>query len=306
MVRSRLLSGLVNWLRRHAAEDRHSVTVTVAPAQAERTFQIDLPRWSLRLLGVILVASFVLVLVGGILYGKLLRDAIVLREVRQENQILRARASRLEELEKDVATLDGVRRQLYALAGVEDAAAGSRTAADIEGSTGEGTGISGAPDFSGSSVSDGAPSVDAASAPAPGDAGADLTHAPTGAIPFRGPVSRGFSIGSERVPEHAGVDIAGREGSAVVAAGAGVVTFAGQNETFGNMVIIRHHGGWETMYGHNQMLLVAAGDSVQAGQRIAHLGSTGKSSAPHLHFEVYRDGKAVDPGACFPAYRAGP
>ncbi len=282
MVRTRLLRGIANWLRRHAAADRNSITVTIAPAQAERTFQIDLPRWSLRLLGAILVASFVLVLVGGVLYGRLIRDAVVLREVRQENELLRARAARLEVIEKDVAQLDRVRRQLYAIAGVPDADAGT---IEQKEEAPEGTGSA--------SVAEGAN-------------GAEETAAvsPLSTIPIRGPISRGFSAASGRSPEHAGVDIAGREGADVVAAADGRVEFSGPDETFGNMLIVRHADSWETMYGHNKTLLVQQGDSVRAGQKIALLGSTGKSSAPHLHFEVHHDGTTVDPGTCFPAYRS--
>lgn len=290
MVRSRLLGGIANWLRRHAAADRNSITVTVAPAQAERTFQIDLPRWSLRLLGAILVASFVLVLVGGVLYGKLIRDAVVLREIRQENEILRARAARLEEIERDVAHLDRVRKQLYAIAGIQDAEAGSVERAQGDESPG-GTGSA-----DGQESTDPQTSIDGGTRTA--------LPAPISSAPLRGPVSRGFSPASERSLEHFGVDIAGREGADVVAAGPGEVAFAGQDETFGNLLIVRHADGWETRYGHNKNLLVAQGDTVRAGQVIALLGSTGKSSAPHLHFEVYHDGTAMDPGIYFPAYRS--
>jgi len=291
MVRSRLLNGIANWLRRHAAADRNSITVTVAPSQAERTFQIDLPRWSLRLLGAILVASFVLVLIGGILYGKLIRDAVVLREVRQENEILRARAARMEEIERDVAQLDRVRKQLYAIAGIQDADA------DAIEQMGDGE----APPRAADSVN-GAISSDVQD----GDSGAvqAVAVAPVSTVPIRGPISRGFGRASERSPEHSGVDIAGREGADIAAAGDGAVAFAGQDETFGNMLILRHAGGWETRYGHNKTLLVVEGDSVRAGQVIALLGSTGKSSAPHLHFEIHHNGTAVDPGIYFPTYRS--
>jgi murein DD-endopeptidase MepM/ murein hydrolase activator NlpD len=297
MHRSRLVHGLVNWLRKHAEADRNSITVTVAPAQAERTFQIDLPRWSLRLLAVILIVSFVLVLAGGILYGKLLRDAVVLREVRQENEVLRARAARLKEIEEDVAQLERVRKQLYAIAGVPEAEAGS--IAEKEAPAGEHTMDS--PEAHSETPRTDATSPDREAPSSPAAMGAPLTT-----LPYRGPISRGFSIASGRSPEHTGVDVAGREGADVLAAGDGMVIFAGEDETFGNLVIIAHPGGWETKYGHNRTLLVAQGDSVRSGQTIALLGSTGKSSAPHVHFEIHHDGTAVDPGSCFPAYRSRP
>jgi murein DD-endopeptidase MepM/ murein hydrolase activator NlpD len=104
--------------------------------------------------------------------------------------------------------------------------------------------------------------------------------------------------------EHAGVDIAGAEGVPIAAAADGRVTFAGWDSTFGHLLILRHRGGWDTKYGHAQKLLVALGDSVQAGSVIALLGSTGRSSAPHLHFEVVKDGVTVDPADYFAAYRS--
>lgn len=296
MVRSRILRGIVNWLRRHAEADRNSITVTIAPAQAERTFQVDLPRWSLRLLLVILIASFILILAGGILYGRLIRDAVVLREVRQENEILRARAARLEEIEKDVAQLDSVRKRLYAIAGVQEAEAGSIEQQEKKEETPEERGRL----ASGSADEKTSPDAPGSESSATSEEAKTLLRV----VPFGGPVSRGFSAVSGHTPEHAGVDIAGREGSDVVAAADGSIVFAGQDETFGNLIIIRHSGGWETRYGHNKTLLVAEGDSVRAGQPIALLGSTGKSSAPHLHFEIHHQGTAVDPGAYFPAYRS--
>jgi len=94
---------------------------------------------------------------------------------------------------------------------------------------------------------------------------------------------------------HKGIDIAGKLGSNIVAMADGLVIFSGRKSGYGNIVEIRHANGLETRYGHNQRNLVKEGDLVRKGQVIAKLGSTGRSTGPHVHFEVRRDGEAVDP-----------
>jgi murein DD-endopeptidase MepM/ murein hydrolase activator NlpD len=94
---------------------------------------------------------------------------------------------------------------------------------------------------------------------------------------------------------HRGVDFAGKRGAEVIAVGDGVVTYSGDRYGFGNMVEIKHGNGYVTRYAHNQANMVAVGDRVEQGQTIALLGSTGRSTGPHVHFEVWRNGKAVDP-----------
>lgn len=98
-----------------------------------------------------------------------------------------------------------------------------------------------------------------------------------------------------RIAYHAGVDFAGPEGSQVVAVASGVVTFSRDRFGYGKCVEINHGNGYVTRYGHNSKLLVALGDTVQKGQPIALIGSTGRSTGPHLHFEVLKAGRAVDP-----------
>lgn len=94
---------------------------------------------------------------------------------------------------------------------------------------------------------------------------------------------------------HRGLDFAGRAGSQVVAVASGVVTFSKERFGYGRTVEINHGNGYVTRYAHNQKALVKVGDTVQKGQAIALMGSTGRSTGPHLHFEVLRNGRAVDP-----------
>lgn len=96
---------------------------------------------------------------------------------------------------------------------------------------------------------------------------------------------------------HKGLDFASDRGSDVLAVGQGVVTWAGQREGYGVLVEVNHGNGYVTRYAHNSRVLVAAGDTVQRGQAVAVVGSTGRSTGPHVHFEVLRDGRQIDPMA---------
>ena len=94
---------------------------------------------------------------------------------------------------------------------------------------------------------------------------------------------------------HKGLDFAGRKGDDVIAVGDGVVSWSGKRYGYGNLVEINHGNGYSTRYGHNQRNLVNVGDTVKKGELIALMGSSGRSTGPHVHFEVLRNGKAVNP-----------
>ena len=95
---------------------------------------------------------------------------------------------------------------------------------------------------------------------------------------------------------HGGLDIPGSYGSAIVAANSGKVIWAGnRGDSYGNYVIIDHGGGVSTLYGHSSKVLVSTGQRVSRGQRIANVGSTGRSTGQHCHFEVRINGSRVNP-----------
>jgi murein DD-endopeptidase MepM/ murein hydrolase activator NlpD len=96
---------------------------------------------------------------------------------------------------------------------------------------------------------------------------------------------------------HKGIDFAGSAGSRVVAVAAGVVTWAGERAGYGSLIEVSHGNGLITRYGHNQRTLVAVGQTVTRGQPIALMGSTGRSTGPHVHFEVLRNGRQVNPAS---------
>jgi len=99
---------------------------------------------------------------------------------------------------------------------------------------------------------------------------------------------------------HDGIDIDAEEGTPVYAAADGVVAFADELRGYGRVVILRHGDDYATVYAHNQKNLVAEGERVKRGQRIALVGDSGRTTAPNLHFEVRRENVARDPLAYLP------
>ena len=101
-----------------------------------------------------------------------------------------------------------------------------------------------------------------------------------------------------RLAFHAGVDFTtGRSGANINTVAAGVVTWSGPRSDYGLMVEVNHGNGFTTRYSHAEKLFVEVGDIVKKGQNIALVGSTGRSTGPHVHFEVYKNGRVVDPAA---------
>lgn len=106
------------------------------------------------------------------------------------------------------------------------------------------------------------------------------------------------------VASHKGIDIGNRYGAGVLAASRGIVVFAGKRSGYGYMVEILHGFGYKTRYGHLSRILVQVGDVVEDGQKIAHIGSSGRSTGPHLHYEVHRYGDTVNPTGFIPKNKA--
>jgi murein DD-endopeptidase MepM/ murein hydrolase activator NlpD len=112
--------------------------------------------------------------------------------------------------------------------------------------------------------------------------------------PLRGWITQEFH-GQHGHDYHAGIDIAAEPGTPVRAAGDGVVLVAGWNDEYGNFVLLDHGFGVTSLYGHNSHLGVRKEDRVERGDILGYVGSTGRSTAPHLHFEIRRNGIPEDP-----------
>ena len=122
-------------------------------------------------------------------------------------------------------------------------------------------------------------------------------------MPVFGQLSSSF--GSRRDPidgsqrQHDGIDIAAPEGAPIQSVRPGVVSYVGELGSYGNVVFVDHGDGLQTRYAHCSEVLVEEGARVRPGTVIARVGSSGRSTGPHLHFESRKDGAPVDPGDLF-------
>lgn len=126
----------------------------------------------------------------------------------------------------------------------------------------------------------------------------------TSAIPQGRPVEGGFLSSaygyridpfSGKKTFHSGIDFAAKEGSSVIAVADGLVSYTGKRSGYGQIIELDHGNGYVTRYGHNKKILVQTGDKIIKGVTIALVGSTGRSTGPHVHFEVLREGKKINP-----------
>ena len=117
--------------------------------------------------------------------------------------------------------------------------------------------------------------------------------------PVEGYVTRGL----QHENNHMGIDIAAKNLDEVRVPGDGKVVFCGKSEDLGNTIIVNHPGGFITLYGHNDTILVQSGDEVIKNQVISLVGETGKSQGPHLHFEIWKNNQVLDPREIIPEYK---
>jgi len=119
------------------------------------------------------------------------------------------------------------------------------------------------------------------------------------AAPVKGYVTRGL----QRENNHMGIDIAAKKYDEVRAPAGGKVVFCGISEDLGNTIIVNHPGGFITLYGHNDTIIVQSGDDVIKNQILSRVGETGKSQGPHLHFEIWKNNQVIDPREIIPEYK---
>ena len=135
-------------------------------------------------------------------------------------------------------------------------------------------------------------------------AGPNLDGIPRFTMPVAGTPTSGYGSRIDPIQhkeiKHPGFDLAAKTGTPVSAAAPGTVVSAGPAGTYGNLVTVRHGNGVETRYAHLSATTVKVGDHVEQGQQIGNVGTTGYSTGPHLHFEVRKDGQAIDPAPFLP------
>lgn len=243
---------------------RETISIVVAPSRTGVVRQWEVPERAGR---VLLVLCFVLAIgavAGAVVFARAVQTASRVRALETENASLRMQFARVDELERKLHDLSRQNAKMRLLAGIEEATSGR---------------------------------------PAPTQTSPPVGSSAEWIAPHRGPISRGFRASGDR-ESHPGTDISGAPGAAVVAAADGVVTRAEFDAIYGNCVVLEHAGGYESLYGHADSLFVAEGQRVRAGDSIAALGNTGQSTAPHLHFEIRKDGEPVDPATFVTGYRA--
>jgi murein DD-endopeptidase MepM/ murein hydrolase activator NlpD len=261
------------------------VTVMVHRDGALETRQFRLSAWATRVALVGAITLIVTLVLVAVLYGPIVvaaaRTPMLVREVEQlriENARVNELAHRLDEVE---ARYSQMRRML----------GGNVTLPGAGNSAGARSGDEGlyvAPPL-------------LARSPAPGEGTVPSVEPAGGSVPHKWPLSapsyrtRGLAEGDPRTESHSGIDLAVPVGSDVRASGGGRIKQTGTDSAYGLYVLIEHPDGYETMYGHLSRVIAVDGETVRAGQVIALSGNTGRSTAPHLHFEVRRGGRSVDP-----------
>ncbi|NLI15966.1 MAG: M23 family metallopeptidase [candidate division Zixibacteria bacterium] len=257
------------------------INILIIPEGKEPSYNFRLSVKTLKILGGVVCIWVLLMITGTIFLGKLLDRSRQVEILAEKNQKLMEQNARVIEIEKEYKKNRELMARIAGLAGIDLESVGPNQesnyyigAADTQ--RGNVTGIPG----------------DGASLP---ERQLDSLRTPQGR-PLYGWITRNFNPGENYGKDkHDGVDIAVKEGTPVTATATGEVSFAGWDEDFGNMVIIDHGNGYKTIYGHNQKLLVEVGDKVFKGKVVALSGNSGKSSAPHLHYGITKDGEPIDP-----------
>jgi len=250
------------------------ISLLIVPEDGSPIINLRLRRSVFRFLKGLAVGIILLVPLAAVSYWKFFVVASQNRRLRVENEELRSKAEKVATLAQDLERIKAARSQLRAMLGGE------------VGLLEEGYSLGGA-DTSG------------AMAFSKGDSrGSRL-------VPFIWPAAGKVSaeFGERRGllgGKHEGIDIAAPQGTPVYATADGEVIFAGWTDDMGNLVIIKHGDRFSTRYGHNQKLLVKKGQYVRKGEQIALVGNSGRSTAPHLHYEVWDGGKAVNPRKFLP------
>jgi murein DD-endopeptidase MepM/ murein hydrolase activator NlpD len=267
---------------------RHSrqLSILIIPDDGSRTREFKLGYGLIRGALVAEVLLFVLVIMGGVFYWRSLYwEAEALRLTR-DNQGLRTEMRQVGDLAESVSRMKQADRQLRAMLS---------PAIDLPSPPAGSTSVE-PPELTTSSEGAVARTVSQT-------AKHGLSTTDTRLIPdawpvgrFDGLVSREFVPSSGTVMTgHSGIDIAAAEGAIVSATADGRVVFAGEDETLGLILSIDHFGAYLTRYGHNSALLLRTGDPVRKGQPIALVGNTGRSSGPHLHYEIWQQGTPRNP-----------
>lgn len=235
----------------------------------------------LKALGLVSVLCLALVIYLAFNYGRVYLRGLKVELLEKRNAELEAEHKKIRRLERELALLKEESAKVKFMLGIEEAP----PMADLSvllASEAEDTGVGG--------EEPSPPSVRRSPEMASVFREQDrLLRAIPSLWPVKGWISQTFS------PSHPALDIAAPSGAPVLAPADGIISFSGWADDLGNLMKIDHGEGFCTVYGHCSRLLVDTGDVVRRGEVVGFVGSTGQSSAPHLHYEVHVDGRAVNP-----------
>lgn len=256
------------------ARRRHGVTLMVQRDDGtSRTSTYRVPLWLLRLGTLAGATALVLVLLLAMFYGPVVRAAARVPGLERQVARLQADNAKVRELSAALDTAEIRFAQVRQMFGADIVRDPVRIVSTLPV----------------------APPVRAHVGPGESLTDSALTQPRRWPLDEPGYLTRGQVLASQRDEAHPGLDIAVPVGSLVRAAGGGTVRQLGEDPEYGLFVLLDHTDGYETMYGHLSRILVHAGGGVVSGEVIGLSGNTGRSTAPHLHFEVRRDGLSLDP-----------
>ena len=282
----------------------------IIPEGSSRNIKFRLSFWKAWIILGLLVFWVLVLIVLTLLHGKAVSDLISGKSLRRENERLKKYNAKVVELEKELQEHRRFTQRVAELAGIEYP---MKTETNLASFQKEASFLDeGETDLYSSSAE--IASKLSERVPPEGEENAtiepeslrhmrSILRIPQGQ-PIEGWITRGFSL-KEHVfgGEHTGIDFAAKEGTEVKVTADGMVSLVGWDDVYGNLVVVDHQNGYLTYYGHTSKILVNSGDFVKRGEAIALSGNSGRSSAPHLHYEIRKvenpaaggDGVPIDP-----------
>ncbi len=263
-------------------------TLLFIPDDERRTFSLKIRTGIVRTLASLLVLFGVGAVVLMVRAGSIAMQLQLLPQLQAENRRLHADNERLQDIRERVARMEELDAYLQNLAILENpppprstSGASALAVEDTDDVPSAAAGLAQPPAMKDSSRQQYAQQI---------------RQATPYITPVRGWVTRPFSADTATSGGiHRAIDYAASEGTPIYATAPGIVELISNDEFLGKLLTVRHMSGFVTRYGHCAQILVVPGQHVQRGQTIATVGNTGKSSAPHLHYEVLKDGRQVDP-----------
>ena len=245
------------------------VTIMLVPDGTEARTGWRMRQWMLRTIVIGVLALIAGIVIFFAFYGVVLSRAAMTERVVRENRDLKRYTYKVQLLEQNLHQAREAVTRLARLAGVDfqlpELPDDSTLFASLADTLADTTAQTSIPDWS----------------------------LPAG-LPIQGFVTQQFQI-DDPVRYHPGVDIACAVGTPVLATGSGVVEYISFDSTYGNMLVLKHNDSVTTVYGHNDRVLAVKGQRVRVGSRIAESGNSGRSSAPHVHYEVRIHGEPINP-----------